>query len=64
MLSLDTRITTAGGRRDMDSFLDRLHEVFQRLEGRLIPRGWSAALVLGLMLGAAGVLVALAFLLV
>jgi hypothetical protein len=48
----------------MDSFLDRLHEVFQRLEGRLIPRGWSAALVLALMLGAGAVLVALAFVLV
>ena len=48
----------------MDSFLDRLHEVFQRLEGRIIPRGWSAALVLALMLGAGAVLVALAFVLV
>jgi hypothetical protein len=43
----------------VDAFLDRLCDALKSLEGRLIPTGWSAALVLALMLGGAALLTAL-----
>ncbi len=46
----------------MDSFLDNLFDGLKTLEGRFIPRGWSAALVAGSVLGFAVLLVVIAFL--
>ena len=48
----------------MDDFMDLLYDGLKRLEGRFIPRGWSAALVAGSVLGFGALLVVLAFLIV
>ncbi|HVS40157.1 MAG TPA: hypothetical protein VMS17_31655 [Gemmataceae bacterium] len=48
----------------MERFLDNLFDGLKPLEGRLIPRGWSAGLVAGSVLLFAGLLVVIAFLVV
>ena len=48
----------------MDEFLDNLFDGLKRLEGRFIPRGWSATIVAGSVLCFAGLLLLIAFLLV
>ncbi len=52
------------GPHDMDEFLDNLFDGLKRLEGRFIPRGWSATIVAGSVLCFAGLLLLIAFLLV
>jgi hypothetical protein len=48
----------------MDDFLDLLFDGLKNLEGRLIPKGWSAALVAGSVLGFAALLIVIAFALI
>jgi hypothetical protein len=47
----------------MDNFLDNLFDGLKTLEGRVIPKGWSAALVAGSVLCFVGLLIAIAFIL-
>lgn len=57
----------ADGRRArdaMDSYLDMLFDSLKPLEGRVIPRGWSASLVAGSVVGFGLLLAVLAFLLI
>ena len=54
MLSLEYRGAAAQGSReirDVDSYLDMLFDGLKRLEGRAIPKGWSATLVAGSVIG-------------
>lgn len=48
----------------MDSYLDMLYDSLKGLEGRFIPKGWSAALVTGSVVGVGVLLTVLAFLLI
>jgi hypothetical protein len=48
----------------MDNFLDLLFDGLKSLEGRLIPKGWSAALVAGSVLAFGALLVVIAFVLI
>ena len=48
----------------MDSYLDMLFDSLKPLEGRVIPRGWSASLVAGSVVGFGLLLAVLAFLLI
>ncbi len=48
----------------MDNFLDHLFAGLKPLEGRFIPRGWSAGIVAGSVLCFAGLLIVLMFLLI
>ena len=52
------------GLRDMDDFLDNLFGGLKTLEGRFIPKGWSAAIVAGSVLCFAGLLLVIAFLMI
>ncbi len=64
VLFLDYGTTeTSRGLPLMDSFLDNLFDGLKHLEGRFIPRGWSAAIVAGSVLGFGALLAAIAFLL-
>ncbi len=45
----------------MDSFLDSLFDGFKSLEGRVVPKGASAALAVGCVLGIAVLATVLAF---
>jgi hypothetical protein len=45
----------------MDSLLDVLFDGFKSLEGRVVPRGWSAALATGSVVGIAVLAIVLAF---
>ena len=45
-------------------FLDNLFDGLKTLEGRVIPKGWSATLVAGSVLCFAGLLVVIAFLMI
>ncbi len=51
------------GLRRVDNFLDHLFAGLKPLEGRFIPRGWSAGVVAGSVLLFAGLLLVLVFLL-
>lgn len=44
----------------MDNFLDLLYDGLKSLEGRFVPKGWSAALVAGAVLGFGALLVVIA----
>jgi hypothetical protein len=44
----------------MDSLLDSLYGTLKRLEGRVIPLGWTPAVVLSLVLTALAALILLA----
>ena len=48
----------------MDHFLDLLFDGLKPLEGRLIPTGWSARIVLASVLCFAALLLAIAFVLI
>ena len=48
----------------MDTFLDRLYDGLKGWEGRFIPKGWSATLVAGSVVGLGVLLTVLAFLLI
>ena len=48
----------------MDSYLDMLFDSLKRLEGRVIPRGWSATLVVGSVIGFGLLVTVLAFLMI
>jgi hypothetical protein len=50
--------------RRMDNFLDLLLDGLKPLEGRLIPTGWSARIVLGSVLCFGALLLAIAFVLI
>jgi hypothetical protein len=50
--------------RPMDTFLDLLFDGLKPLEGRLIPKGWSARIVLASVLCFAVLLIAIAFILI
>ena len=41
--------------------LDTLFDGFKSLEGRFVPKGWSAALAVGSVLGIAALVTVLAF---
>ena len=45
----------------MDSLLDVLFDGFKSLEGRVVPKGWSAALATGSLVGLAVLAMVLAF---
>jgi hypothetical protein len=45
----------------MDSLLDTLFDGFKSLEGRVVPKGSSAALVVGSVVGFAVLIAVLAF---
>jgi hypothetical protein len=67
MLSVECSIRTAEKSpecRRMDNFLDLLFDGLKPLEGRLIPTGWSARIVLGSVLCFAALLLAIAFVLI
>jgi len=63
-LSAGARLTWSSWEtRDMDSYLDMLFDGLKGLEGRFIPKGWSATVVAGSAIGFGVVLTVLVFLL-
>jgi hypothetical protein len=48
----------------MDRFLDNLYDGLKPLEGRFIPKGWSATIVAGSVVCCAGLLIVLMFLMI
>jgi hypothetical protein len=48
----------------VDNFLDLLYDGLKRLEGRLLPNGWAAAIVAGSVLAFGALLVLIACLLI
>ena len=48
----------------MENLLDLLYDGMKSLEGRLLPKGWSAALVAGSVLAFGALLVVIAYLVI